>query len=117
MQYPPIRRISHTAARLPDVPNPDEVDDEGRPVAEVDPAAAPDPAAEAAIRRQIEQTLRVMALPTLIGLIVIAIVAVVVPSIRGVMILVGIVYLLSSLAARWYLRRKFMSRLKGPGAG
>jgi hypothetical protein len=98
------------------VPNPDEVDDEGRPAAEAEPAAAPDPAAEAAIRRQIEQTLRVMALSTLVGLIVIVVVAIAVPSIRGVMILVGIVYLLGSLAARWYLRRQFLSRLEGPGA-
>lgn len=97
--------------------NPDEVDDEGRPVAEAEPAAAPDPAAEAVIRRQIEQTLRVMALSTLIGLVVIVIVALVVPSIRSVMILVGIVYLFGSLAARWYLRRRFLSRLKGPSTG
>jgi uncharacterized membrane protein YqjE len=74
-------------------------------------------AAEEVLRRQIEQTLRFMALSTLIGLIVIVVIAVAVPSIRGVMILVGIVYLLSSLAARWYLRRRFMSRLGGPGSG
>lgn len=96
--------------------HPDEVDEERRPVAEAEPAA-PDPAAEAMIRRQIEQTLRMMALATLIGLLVIVIVAVAVPGVRGVMILVGIVYLLGSLAARWYLRRQFMSRLDGPGAG
>jgi uncharacterized membrane protein YqjE len=74
-------------------------------------------AAEEVLRRQIEQTLRFMALSTLIGLIVIVVIAVAVPSIRGVMILVGIVYLLGSLAARWYLRRRFMSRLEGPGSG
>jgi uncharacterized membrane protein YqjE len=74
-------------------------------------------AAEEVLRRQIEQTLRFMALSTLIGLIVIVVIAVAVPSIRGVMILVGIVYLLGSLAARWYLRRRFMSRLEGPGPG
>lgn len=95
--------------------NPYEVDDQGRPAAEAESAEGPDPVQEAVIRRQIEQTLRVMALSTLVGLIVIVVIAVVVPSIRGVMILVGIVYLLSSLAARWYLRRQFMSRLKGPG--
>jgi hypothetical protein len=99
------------------VSNPYKVDDEGRPVAEATPVEPADPAAEAVIRRQIEQTLRIMALSTLIGLVVIVVVAVVVPSIRGVMILVGIVYLLSSLAARWYLRRQFLSRLKGPGSG
>ncbi len=93
------------------MPNPYEVDDQGHPAAEADPAV------EAAIRRQVETTLRAMALATVVGLVVIAIIAAVVPSIRGVMILVGIVYLLSSLGARWYLRRQFMSRLKGPGAG
>ncbi|HVV90877.1 MAG TPA: hypothetical protein VHB53_10320 [Solirubrobacterales bacterium] len=66
---------------------------------------------DAVLRRQIEQTLRFMALSTLVGLIVIVVIAVAVPSIRGVMILVGIVYLVSSLTARWYLRRRFMSRL------
>ena len=98
------------------MPNPDEVDGEGRPVAAAEPVA-PDPGAEAVLRRQVERTLRFMALSTLVGLIVIVVLAVAVPSIRGVMVLVGIVYLLGSLAARWYLRRKFMSRLKGPGAG
>lgn len=96
------------------MPNPDDVDEATRPIAE---SAAPDPAAEVVIRRQIEQTLRVMALSTLIGLIVIAVVAIAVPSIRGVMILVGIVYLLGSLGARWYLRHRFLVRLKSPGAG
>jgi hypothetical protein len=105
------------------VADPYEVDDEGNPVVEAeaagesDAAAAPDPAAEAVLRRQIETTLRAMALSTLIGLIAIVVVAVVVPSIRGVMILVAIVYVASSLAARWYLRRQFLARLKGPGAG
>jgi len=99
------------------VSNPEQVDDEGRPVAEAEPATGPDPAAEAMIRHQIEQTLRVMALSTLIGLVVIVIVALAVPSIRGVMILVGIVYLLASLGARWYLRRRFLSRLRGSDAG
>ncbi|MBS1679869.1 MAG: hypothetical protein JST08_21075 [Actinobacteria bacterium] len=94
--------------------NPYEVDDEGRPVAEAE-SAAPDPAAEAVIRGQVERTLRAMALSTLVGLIVIIVIAVVVPSIRGVMILVGIVYLLSSLGARWYLRRQFLARLKSSG--
>ncbi|HVX31964.1 MAG TPA: hypothetical protein VHA80_02395 [Solirubrobacterales bacterium] len=107
------RRRPHPATIYPDpVPNPYEVDESGHPAAEA-PSGAPDPAAEAAIRRQIEQTLRIMALSTLVGLIVIVVIAVVVPSVRGVMILVAIVYLLSSLAARWYLRRQFLSRLKG----
>ena len=86
-----------------------EVDDEGRPVAEAESGGAPDPDAEAVIRRQIEQTLRIMALSTLVGLVVIVVIAVAVPSIRRVMILVGIVYVVSSLAARWYLRRPDVS--------
>jgi Flp pilus assembly protein TadB len=102
------------------VSNSYDVDDQGRPVAAAEPAEAetaePDPAAEAVLRRQIEQTLRAMALSTLIGLVVIVIIAIVVPSVRSVMILVGIVYVVSSLTARWYLRRKFMARLKGPGS-
>ena len=102
--------------------DPYEVDDAGTPVveaetAEAEPAAEGDPAAEEILRRQIEQTLRFMALSTVIGLIVIAILAVVLPDQRGVMILVFFIYLVTSLAARWYLRRNFMSRLKGPGAG
>lgn len=100
--------------------NPYEVDDEGRPVAETEPdaegtaPAGPDPAEEEVLRRQVEATLRAMALSTIVGLIVIIVIAIAVSSIRGVMILVGVVYLASSLAAQWYLRRKFMSRLKGP---
>jgi hypothetical protein len=33
------------------------------------------------------------------------------------MILVFFIYLVSSLAARWYLRRQFLSRLEGAGPG
>jgi hypothetical protein len=105
------------------VPNPYEVDDEGRPVAEAarapegTGATALDPAEEVVMRRQIQQTLRAMALSTAIGLVAIIVIAIAVSDIRGVMILVGIVYLASSLAAQWYLRRKFMSRLKGPRPG
>jgi hypothetical protein len=99
------------------VPDPYKVDDEGNAVAEAEPAAAGDPATEAALRRQIKMTLRTMALSTVIGLIVIAVLAVVVPSIRGVMIFVFFIYLVTSLAARWYLRRKFLSQVKGPGSG
>jgi hypothetical protein len=94
------------------VSNPYEVDDEGRPVAEAEPAAAPDPAAEAAIRRQIDQTLRFMRLQTALGIVVIVALALLVSSIRGVLVLVGIVYLVTSLAAYWYLRRNFNARLR-----
>ncbi len=80
--------------------DPLEVDDEVGPVAD-------DP-----LRRQVEATLRFMALSTAVGLVIIAILAVVLSDIRGVLILVGIVYLLTSLAAYWYLRRSLMARLK-----
>ncbi len=105
--------------------DPYEVDDEGRPVAEADEAdgdaaavadAATDADAQAVLRRQIDQTLHFMAISTLVGLVVIAVLAIAVPSIRGVMILVFVVYLVTSLVARWYLRRNFMARLEGPGA-
>lgn len=91
--------------------NPYEVDDEGRPVTEAEAASAPDPAAEAALRRQIEQTLRFMRLQTALGIVVIVVLALLVSSIRGVLILVGIVYVVTSLVAYWYLRRNFTARL------
>ncbi len=64
------------------------------------------------LRRQVEATLRFMALATLVGLVIIAILAIVVSSIRGVMTLVGLVYLVTSLAAYLYLRRNLNARLK-----
>jgi ABC-type bacteriocin/lantibiotic exporter with double-glycine peptidase domain len=70
-----------------------------------------DPAAQEALRRQIDATLRFMALSTVVGVVIIAILAVVLSDVRGVLILVGIVYLLTSAGAYWYLRRKFMARL------
>lgn len=97
--------------------DPYEVDAEGNPVAEADSAAeseAPaevDPAATAALRRQIDATLRFMALSTVVGLVIIAILAVILADVRGVLILVGIVYLVTSVTAYWYLRRTFMARL------
>jgi hypothetical protein len=81
------------------VSDPYEVDDEGNPVAD-------DP-----LRRQVEATLRFMALTTVIGLVIIAILAVILSDIRGVLILVGFVYLVTSAAAYWYLRRTFNARL------
>jgi hypothetical protein len=84
------------------VPDPHEVDDEG------------DPAADDPLRRQVEATLRFMALTTAIGLAIIVILAIAISSIRGVLILVGLVYLLTSVAAYWYLRRKFAARLTSP---
>jgi hypothetical protein len=80
------------------VADPDEVD-EGSPVAD-------DP-----LRRQVETTLRFMATSTVVGIVIIAILAVVLSDVRGVLILVGIVYLITSLAAYWYLRRNLTARL------
>jgi predicted RND superfamily exporter protein len=91
------------------VPDPDQADDAGRPV-----AAAEE---EAAMRRQIERTLRFMRLQTTIGIVVILALIIFASSIRGVMILVLIIFSLSSLGAYWWLRRNLNSRLKGPGAG
>lgn len=70
-----------------------------------------DPAAQEALRRQIDATLRFIALSTVIGVVIIAILAVVLSDVRGVLILVGIVYFFTSVAAYWYLRRNFMARL------
>ena len=82
------------------------------------PDPATDPTAEeAAMRRQIETTLRFMRLQTTIGIIVILALIAFVSSIRGVMILVGIIFAFSSLGAYWWLRRNLNSRLKGPGRG
>ncbi len=92
--------------------DPYEVDDQGNPVVEAESAAGSDPAAEEALRRQVDATLRFMALSTIVGLVIIAILAAVLSDIRGVMILVGIVYLVTSAAAYWYLRRTFSARLE-----
>ncbi len=83
-----------------------EVNADGTPVAERDDAAA-----TAAMRRQVEVTLRFMVVTTLIGLLVIAVLAIFASSIRGVLILVGAVYLLTSLGAYLYLRRTLNQRL------
>jgi hypothetical protein len=94
-----------------------DVDAEGNPVAEADPVRAWDPAEEAALRRQVGMTLRFMTLSTVIGVLVIAVLAVVLKDQRGVMILVGIVYLVTSAVAQIFLRRSFEQRLKrGPSA-
>ena len=76
-----------------------------------------DPAEEEAIRRQVEQTLRVMKLSMVFGVVVLVILAVVVSSLRGVFILAAIIYLFGSLGTQWYLRRRFLSQLKGAGTG
>jgi hypothetical protein len=84
-----------------------ELGADGEPIAERDDAAA-----NAAMRRQVEVTLRFMAATTLIGLLVIAVLAVFASGIRGVLILVGAVYLLTSLGAYLYLRRTLNNRLE-----
>ena len=72
-----------------------------------------DPAEEAAIRRQVERTLRVMTLSMIVGVIVLVVLAAVVSSLRGVFILAAIIYLFGSLGTQWYLRRRFLGPLKG----
>ena len=116
------------------MPDPYEIDDEGRPVAEApsdaegkpaaesDPAAAaepaPDPAAEeAAMRRQIETTLRFMRLQTAVGIVVILALIIFMSSIRGVLVLVLVIFTFSSLGAYWWLRRNLNSRLGGQRSG
>lgn len=91
------------------MPDPQELD-ENRPAA--------DPTAEqAAIRRQIETTLRFMRIQTVVGIVVILGLIAFVPSIRGVLILVEIIFVFSSLGAYWWLRRNLNSRLGGSGGG
>src|SRR5690348_3792903 len=94
------------------MPDPYEVDSEGNPVAEADSAVEADPEATELLRRQIQATLRFMTLSTVVGLVVIAILAVILKDSRGVLILVGIVYLVTSVVAQMYLRRSFAARLK-----
>ena len=95
--------------------DPYEVDDQGNPVAEAESVGQWDPAEEAVLKRQIQATLRFMTLSTVIGVVIIAVLAVVLKDSRGVMILVGIVYLVTSVVAQVYLRRSFDQRLKrGP---
>jgi ABC-type bacteriocin/lantibiotic exporter with double-glycine peptidase domain len=99
------------------VADPYKVDADGNPGAEAESTGEWDPRAEAALRRQIAATLRFMTLSTVVGVVIIAILAVVLKDSRGVMILIGIVYLVTSVVAQLYLRRSFENRLKrGMGA-
>jgi ABC-type arginine/histidine transport system permease subunit len=70
-----------------------------------------DPAEEAAIRRQVEATLRVMKISMVVGVVVLVILAIAVSSLRGVFLLAAIIYLFGSLGTQWYLRRKFLGQL------
>lgn len=104
------------------MPDPYEVDDEGNPVAEADSVAeAPaDPAEVEELRRQIDQTLRFVALSTVVGVVIIAILAALISGSRGVLILVGLVglvYLVTSTVAYFVLRRTLRARLARYGAG
>ena len=97
------------------MPDPYEIDDETA----AEPEPAPDPAAEeAAMRRQIETTLRFMRLQTAIGIVVILALIIFMSDIRGVLVLVLVIFAFSSLGAYWWLRRNLNSRLGGqqPGA-
>jgi hypothetical protein len=115
------------------MPDPYEVDDEGNPVAQPEAAAgnggapeavagvdaeaaagaerAPDPAEVEALRRQVETTLRFVALSTVVGVVIIAILAALISGSRGVLILVGLVYLVTSTVAYFVLRRNLNARL------
>ena len=95
------------------MPDPYEVDDEGNPVAEADAVAeAPaDPAEVEVLRRQVDQTLRFVAVSTVVGVVIIAILAALISGSRGVLILVGLVYLVTSTTAYFVLRRNLRARL------
>jgi len=84
---------------------------------EIEDEAADPSAEEAAMRRQIETTLRFMRLQTAIGIVVILALIVFMSSIRGVLILVLVIFAFSSLGAYWWLRRNLNSRLGGQRSG
>ncbi|OJU84785.1 MAG: hypothetical protein BGO11_07640 [Solirubrobacterales bacterium 70-9] len=92
--------------------DPYKVDADGNPVAAADSAVEIDAEATELLRRQVASTLRFMTLSTVIGVVVIAILAAVLSDIRGVLILVLIVYLATSIVAQIYLRRTFAARLE-----
>ena len=101
------------------MPDPYEVDDEGNPVAESD-AVAETPARPAeleVLRRQVDQTLRFVAVSTVVGVAIIAILAALISGSRGVLILVGLVYLVTSTTAYFVLRRNLRARLARYGGG
>jgi uncharacterized membrane protein len=100
------------------VPDPSEIDNEGGPAAEAASDPEVEPAAdrtteEAAMRRQIETTLRFMRLQTVIGIVVILALIAFLSDIRGVLVLVLVIFTFSSLGAYWWLRRNLNSRLGG----
>jgi ABC-type bacteriocin/lantibiotic exporter with double-glycine peptidase domain len=72
-----------------------------------------DPAEEAEIREMVEGALRKMTLTMVVGMVALIILAVAVSKLRGVFVLAAFVYLFASMAAQWYLRRRFLGPLKG----
>jgi hypothetical protein len=95
------------------VADPYEVDDEGNPV--VEDATATDLEAQAALRRQVEQTLRFMRVQTAVVFVVLLILIGVLSDIRGVLIIVTFVFLLTSGVAYTVLARTLHRRVLGGG--
>jgi len=56
-------------------------------------------------RQAADRLLRMLLLSTLIGVVVIIVLAIVIPDQRGLFLLIGAVYLITSLAAQFTLRR------------
>jgi hypothetical protein len=116
-----------------------KLDDEGNPIAEEDSApeeeapvdvaalgaveptaeaaapeaAAPDPEAQAALRRQVEQTLKFMRVQTAVGFVVLLILIAVLSSLRGIMIIVTFVFLITSAVAYTFLARTLNRKVLG----
>jgi ABC-type xylose transport system permease subunit len=76
-------------------------------------SSAPDPETQAALRRQVEQTLKFMRVQTAVVFVILLILIVVLSGIRGVMILVTIVFLLTSAVAYTVLARTLNRRVLG----
>jgi hypothetical protein len=101
------------------VADPYKVDDEGNPVveasdrAQAEAPAEADPAEREALRRQVAQTLKFMRLQTAVGFVVLIVLIVALADIRGVLILVTIVFLLTSAVAYTFLARSLNKRLLG----
>ena len=62
-------------------------------------------------RQAADRILRMLLLSTLVGVVVVVIAAIVVSEHRGILLLVGAVYLLTSLAAYFTLRRSLAREL------
>jgi hypothetical protein len=75
--------------------------------------AADDPEAQAALRRQVEQTLKFMRLQTAVCFVVLLILIGVLSSLRGIMIIVTFVFLITSAVAYTFLARTLNRRVLG----